>query len=219
VRWGGVIWNDEEEWGERASLLDSPLDGNVAGGGSPKERGHFNVVEGATDETLKPARESCFLEDFEDPRVVDGIKSFSSIKEKSESLGVISDALIEETVQVFSEWMAACGGEEALLSRVKEGGDGGHNGTGDSASKETVICICNADRAGVRNQASFLLRDQKEETVVEAGGGCEPTQKGTEYAEKDRGRKIRRSSPCSEGDAVGARCRVVRRADGAKDGL
>ena len=45
-------------------------------------------MEGATDETLKPARESCFLEDFEDPRVVDGIKGFGSVEKKSESLGV-----------------------------------------------------------------------------------------------------------------------------------
>ena len=64
----GVIRNDEKERGKGASLLDPPLDGNVAGRGTPKERGHFNMVEAATDETLKPARESCFLEDFEDPR-------------------------------------------------------------------------------------------------------------------------------------------------------
>ena len=67
--------------------------------------------------------------------------------------------------------MTACGGEEAFLGRVKEGRDGVHDGTGNGASQETVIGVRNADGAGVGNQASLLLRDQKEETMIEAGGG------------------------------------------------
>ena len=89
-------------------MLDPPIDGNEAGGGTPEERGHLNIVEGATHKTLEPAGKGCFLEDLEDPRVVNGIKGFGSVEKKSESLVVISDALIEETVEIFSERVTAC---------------------------------------------------------------------------------------------------------------
>ena len=84
-------------------MLDSPLDGDIAGGRTAKERGHLDVVEGTADEVVEPAREGCLLKDLEDPGVVDGVKGLGSVKQEGKPLLVICNALIEKTVEVLSE--------------------------------------------------------------------------------------------------------------------
>ena len=175
ARWGNrgadlwvrrdVIGNNEKR-GKRTTLLDAPRDGNKTGGGAAEKGGHLDVLEGTADKMEEPVREGSLVEDLEDPGVVDRVKRFGRIKKENEPLGIVSDALEEEIVEVFDVGIAVDASEEALLGRIKESGDGRHNGARNGAGQETVVCVGDTDRTGVRDQTSIFLGEQEQETVI-----------------------------------------------------
>ena len=97
----------------------------------------------------EPAGKGCLTEDLEDPGVVDGVESLSRVKQEDEPLDVLNDALVEEPVEVFDVGVTIDTGEETLLSRVKEGGDGGHNGPSDSAGQQAIVGVGDTDGTGI----------------------------------------------------------------------
>ena len=96
----GVVGNNEEEGGERTTLFDAPLDGNIAGGGAAEKGSHLDVMKGTADEVSEPVGKGSLIEDREDPGVIDGIESLGRIEQEDVPLDVINDALVEELVEV-----------------------------------------------------------------------------------------------------------------------
>jgi hypothetical protein len=109
-------------------LLDTSLDGNITGRGAAKKGSHLDIVEGTADKVKKPIGEGRLLEDLEDPGVVNGVERLGRVKKEDELLDIVSDALVEEVVEVLDVGVPADTGEEALLSGVQKGGDRRHKG-------------------------------------------------------------------------------------------
>jgi hypothetical protein len=64
--------------------------------------------------------------------VVDRVEGFGCIEEENELLDVVCDSLEEEGVEMLSVRVAASAIKKALLSRVEQGCNSGHDGAGDN---------------------------------------------------------------------------------------
>ena len=64
-------------------MLDPPLNGNKARGRTTEERGHSDVVERTANEVAQPDGELGFLQDLENPPMVDGIEGLGGIEQKT----------------------------------------------------------------------------------------------------------------------------------------
>src|SRR5947209_7550783 len=150
------IGNNEKEGREGTTLLDSPLNGNKTRGRTTEERGHFDVMKGTANEVAQPDGELGFLQDLENPPMVNGIEGLGGIEQENVPLGVGGNPLIEELVEVLRVGVAVNAGKEAPLGRIEEGGNSRHSAS-HGTSQETVVSVGDADRAGVGDQTGLLL--------------------------------------------------------------
>src|SRR5687768_9153980 len=95
-----IVSEDKEKGGEGTALLHPSLDINPRGGVLTEERGHPNAPEGTSNKTGKPRREAYTTDDTKDPRVVDGVKGFSCVKEEEEPTDAVLDPFEEKGVNI-----------------------------------------------------------------------------------------------------------------------
>ena len=140
-------------------------------------------MESTANEVAQPDGELGFLQDLENPPMVDGIEGLGGIEQENVPLGVGGNPLIEELVEVLCVGVAVNVGKEALLGRIEEGGNSRHNSASHGTSQETVVRVGDADRAGVGDQAGLLLWEEEQKTVIKARGGSGALEEGLEDTE------------------------------------
>jgi len=106
--------------------------------------------------------------------VIDGVERLGRIEQEDIFLDVISDALVEELVEVSDMGVTVDAGEEALLSGVEEAGKSGHDSAGDGTGQETVVSIGDTDRPGVGDQPVSFLGSRNRKPWLKPAGGVSP---------------------------------------------
>jgi len=91
---------DKQERGERTTLLNTSLDVNRSVSVLTEKRGDTDIRKGTSNKTREPRGETKMVYDTVDPRVVNGVKSFGSIKEKEKSIDFLFNTLKEEGIDV-----------------------------------------------------------------------------------------------------------------------
>jgi hypothetical protein len=110
--------------------------------------------------------------------VVDGIKGFRRVQKEQKRaellIGVLHSA-IEKLIDSPNVPAPRPARDKALLGVVEDilkvRGDGDHH----RLSYKAIVRVGNTNRARVSGQVRALLREKKEEPVIEAGGGGRPS--------------------------------------------
>ena len=132
-----------------------------------KARSNSDVIERSFDEGDKPGGEAHASEDLKGPPVVDRVEGLRRVEKKAKTLLVKLDTFEEELVYIADVIHTLLAPEETFLRRFDESSNSRHNKVGHSGGQEAVISVGDADGAGVGDQPRRLLRDEKEDPMVE----------------------------------------------------
>ena len=164
----GVIGKDEKERGKRTALLDPAKDVDEAGEVTPEAGGDADIHQGGLNKVSEPGRKAGPGQDLKRPLVVNGVEGLGSVKEEEEMLGVFFNTLEEELVDLKSMVHSVLAPEKAFLRGVDQGRNNRHGKCGNGGGEDTIVSVSNTDGAGVGDEPSVLLRDEKEDPMVEA---------------------------------------------------
>jgi hypothetical protein len=130
-------------------LLDPSKDRDPDVNPGTEKRSNLHVVQGALKEERDPGREAGLVQNRVDPRVVYTVKSFGSVEKENKAREPFYYAFKEKLVDVYRVFSAIAAPKKAFLGGVDKLEGSWHNGMGDHARQQAIVCVGNADRAGV----------------------------------------------------------------------
>ena len=210
-----VVAENEEEGGERAALFHTALD--VDGGAGGDAGRNPDVGKQVLNSKSEPRGKALFGESGKDEVMLNGVKGFPVISEKSKKLlpstpfGVEFVTKREDMICEVATW------EKHLLmtaDKVLSGiNDAGNEGPGD----DPVVGVVDADGASVLDQVGGFLWDEDQASAVKAGDPGFAGGEGAGNVEQERAREVGELLIGFEGDAVWAARVVGGRVNGVQD--